>query len=428
MSDDLFVTDYRLQHALSGRGFLPGKAAIQDGIQAPADWNRHWLNALSYSSRRLVVINVLGDSITEGNFCTDERNISTGNCYVQLLAKKLQAQYGDGGGGFQNFYNPSLNGTTYTDTAPIVLTGTGITFGTQATPTGTYINLVSVGNAVQTYARGSKVVIWFLRNVSGGIADVTIDGVDKGNVNTAGSNTFLIVEYTGLSNTDHTVVITYASGGSANLNIMGVGGYNASGVVINKLSVPGLSPAKITQSAIQTAYGNQYDNMIGSPFTSGATTPTGLPYLAPDLFINALIVNGQASSDQTTYFNDIMQILQYHRILKPNSMSILQLLPHYGNYKAIYYLMNRATCQQLASMYNCGFLDLSAYLPTGNSWMLSPGYFAVGTSNGAASCPTGSQGQSGIYGTNLNAIHPSDIGHQIMADSIYPVIMATASS
>lgn len=461
MSSSAFVTDYTLQHVLGGKGFIPGV-----GLNGGADsWDKHWRQALAQSKNRLVVCNILGDGITEGNYCSNPRLVNAGNSFVNLTAKALQAEYGDGGSGFQSLYDPSLSGNTYqyaNGNYPIQLTNDGnvVVFGTlgnTATPNSTFIQTKAGGspllsNSVSVRVRGSIVTVHFMTSTTGGSAFVTVDNNPGVTVNTFDANNldFLVVTFSGLSNTDHFVSITAPT--ATNVNCVGVGGYNQTGVVINRFSAPTLSARNAENAYIiqdGTGWGNIFANILGQNQVSWNSPADPLPYLKPDLFINALGTFGPTAQDNEFYLIDLFSNIRE----KAPTISIMTLAMVWGNFVNTLTVSHgsgvvpgvddvnpniveprqlvgriRTLDQDYAAQFNAGFLDLAQYFIFGNSLTAAgnAGFFARSSTNGGTDCPQGQEGLSGVPGNNLNGIHPSDVGHRMIAEALVKFIAPVA--
>lgn len=435
------ITEYQVIRLINGKGF--DDTVINGGtrgVYASSGATDNFHNDLRLSSQKRVIINILGDSITEGNFASDMRNASpTGTSYVANITRELQQLFGDGGSGFQHCYDPTNNGVTYSGlpTEPVVWGGTGNTITTFAgtPPYGSYTAVANLNASVTTFTRGSQVAIFIITNAGGARASVTIDDILVDVFDTYSvAATFSVRLYSVTANVVHTVKVTNigpsASGTSTSVAVFGMGGYNPTGVVINKFSRPGGSLENLVANANDagTGIGNLWENMIGA---NNITHPL-YPYFNCSLFIYALGVNGGTTSGANNYtFAQLWKAFNRMKQLKPTlDLFCIQTVAGSGSidsttgYQDIGYAQIRDQTQDVCRLLGAAFLDLNLYIKSAPSYLTlgSEGFFSIGTTNTSPQCPNGQAGLAGTPEVNLNGIHPSDAGMKTMSDVILPFL------
>lgn len=140
MSDNLFVTDYRLQHYLQGQGYLPGKAGGAGGATAYTDLtdaesvDLPTLNTPLFN--QLSTINEVLDTFTSG-----KQDKLTAGANITITSDNIISAAGGGGGGGGNVtsvktYGAVGNGTT--DDTAAFQTAINATTGILWIPAGKY--------------------------------------------------------------------------------------------------------------------------------------------------------------------------------------------------------------------------------------------------------------------------------------------------
>jgi hypothetical protein len=459
------ITEYQVTRMINGKGF--DDAAINIGSRgafAGSGAMDNFQNALKESYWRRVTINVLGDSISEGNFARDMRSLPSGTSYIAVLKNQLQLRYGDGGSGYQQFYNPSLNGAAYTglNTAPVTITGvvnTDISFPTSiatpliGVPPGSYTEIITGTGTITSYARGSSIVVFAIGRDLGGVATVTIDGIVQSPFSTVTTDpTYVTQVYTGFDpNVTHTITIGKSSTTGTFVDLMGVGGYNPTGIVFNKFTIPGLSTKTVTDTSVassatfstnlpylwNTISGTlMAENVSGIYPAANTRNSSQIPFLRCDLFMYVLNINNPAIASYDLYnlmFVGFNAMKQSNPLL--NFICVQPVAGTFNNgtvtagdssYNGFSYAQYRRLTKELMDLFGGLFLDLNLLIPgmQSISTSSSQGFWGVGTTNYAAACASGQAGLSGsITNANINAVHPSDIGHQMMAFALLPFFL-----
>lgn len=262
------------------------------GIYIPDGWGSSWQAKLAaaQAGSGLAKLGVRGDSISFGWYVSNPVTKS----FPGLLATSLQAQYGDGGSGFdgtlrsvvaQTAFTTSTNVSTAWNTAGAMYTLTGTwTLGSGWGPASSYLVTGTAGATATRTFRGASLKIYMQASGSSSYASWTysIDGASAVTVNdtSSGGNVIGVTTVTGLSAGTHTIVITKLASGGLPLNFHGIEGNNASGVRVDNFSKPGASgwtdyPASVGGGAASRAPGM---------WAGGSLNPT-------DLLIYALGVN-----------------------------------------------------------------------------------------------------------------------------------------
>lgn len=205
-------------------------------ITRPRGWGTRWFAALDEADTRLVRVGVLGDSVSCGLF-PDDHDLG----WVGLLRTALQARYGDGGSGWLDWFNSAVGG----------FGGPGGPNGGDTTATGAWTDVpggvngnarrptVSGNGATLTFRpRGTTLEIVSRTDPAFGRYDYQIDGGSVVQVAQNVTAAVSTVTISGLSPGAHTVVITAAAG---QCRIHGVRGRNATGILVDNLSIGGRS-------------------------------------------------------------------------------------------------------------------------------------------------------------------------------------------
>lgn len=407
-----------------------GIASTGAGITTPSGWNTALLSKLSTANSTRVNITVFGDSIAAGSYASNQIPSQNGTCWTAKLQSQLQALYGDGGSGFVQVAQSPLftNNSIYSSgQVPVNVVGSSWAYSTNAfaCPSGGFLGSTTIGETMTVYARGSSVSIFAFRDSNPAALFsamfVTIDGGTSTLIPLTSGPTASVncAEYvfSGLSAGDHSVVIQNhvdpANMSNNNINIIGVAGYNPTGVVVHNCSIPGYS-----LSGLISAGSSVYNGVFAQ--TGGLTFPT----LQADLLILALGANDNGVAAATTLTNFITEITAYRNQLGLNysNQSIMVLQENYGLFDNANLTQFRENTSSLANSYNYANVDLNVLIGQ-NSYQYSLfnlGFWSGG-SNGGSTAPT-STGASGTTLANSNGIHPSNTGHALIAALLLSVI------
>ncbi len=388
----------------SGNGSTTINPLVGPGLNFPAGWGSFYRNKLNNASNSLVRIMLLGDSISSGSFASNQIPNSSGKSWANILMKELQAVYGVGGSGFVSMssnINFASNNNYTNSQLPVSLQGSWIqqTYGAACAAALYY---QSNGNCSATfYTRGISIEIYYFCGPNQGSLVYTIDGSSPISFNTYNVNTFQTkLTINNLSSGEHSITIS----NSGALNLIGVGGYNATGVVIDNCSFPGLSLNSL--SNVSSLYGNVYDNAGGKQMKA-------------DLIIISLGLNDNidATTFQAKYIKMLTTYKQgsdYTNLGDNDILSVIQAPGLYGNSGT--FDTYRTVINNLSKVYNMGVIDLNTIL-LNNSYNkgIQMGFWATGVS-GSATCTT--VGNSGTNFANSNSVHESDIGHLAIANVV----------
>jgi lysophospholipase L1-like esterase len=388
------------------------------GAYSPTGWNSAFKTALSQSGTRLVQIGWCGDSISAGSFASNQMPNTHGKGFVQQLQNTLQTQYGDGGSGFVSpsaSYATVHNNIYPNGTLPVTWNPSSSTWGVShfgGGPNGTwYGGPDSVSDSMTFYVRGTKIVIYYMvGNETGlGTAQAVVDAGTPHVFSLVGSTKYKFTEYVINNQTagDHMVTISIASG--TDFYICGVGAFNATGVVINNFSSPGI--------ALQTVASSQ-GTSDDDPFScsGGGVVST----LVSDLNVLALGANDTAE-DGPSYLAYVQHAAQVWMTTARQSSTLFLNTVAAGNWTLTQYQNNishRAGTRAVAQSFGAAHIDLNPLLAHNSyNYLLGLGFWANGDVGGYPSVP-------GVSGTTTpNQLHPSDTGHTMMANAVYPLLI-----
>lgn len=443
MSDNLFVTDYRLQSLLSGNGFIPGKEITAGGgSSSGADTIQAFQEVLQNAISQRVVVAVMGDSISFGNYSSVNTQADLSNPatnYVGVLARALQSKYGDGGSGFSPNYwdtNATFN-AKYPTTNNRHVNWTGTWTVTKDSTARGFLGNVKVvpanGSKAQFITRGKHVAVYYGSSISGA-ADTFTVAIDGGSPDTvtvaAGGSTPAMFEkvYDVGATGMHTVVITGSSAPTVSIN--GVCGYNDTGVVVNNIATPGMLLSSYGSVTSLGAANSWVYSFLGYSTSSGAA-------LTPSLKADALILEfGLNDANTPVAVDTVLDPLVTASVFWRNYagtpvnlgngklMPLLYVQAAAGAWASDSDSINRLTAysdyctafRALAQQYNAVYVDLTS---TYNSYLKdkSEGYYFNNTVNTA--------------GANSNAtdlaesVHMGDLGHAAMGNIVLKALDPT---
>lgn len=219
----------------------PARAFVGGGANAdtrrvarrPRNWGTHWDDAKGLAAGRVVRVDMWGDSLTVGDDASGGATANTqaqkagwtNDSYAGILARALQARYGDAGSGF---YPPGLAVTTGTWTNGFGYGGPRTTAGAAASMTWERVR----GTEIRLYYANAAITGSLRYQIDGGsfttVTPPTGFGIDPG-----------VVIVTGLADTNHTVRVEWVSG---TVGIHGVEGRRGTtGVRVNRFAQHGLA-------------------------------------------------------------------------------------------------------------------------------------------------------------------------------------------
>ena len=210
----------------------------------PVNWGAHFRAAVNDADTRLVSILIPGDSLAVGEDATDW----FADGYPGQLAAALQAEYGDGGSGFIGAGWVAGAGT---GGGQVATTGSWTVLENQGGLGRKCLTAASPGNGATaaTVCRGTSVDMFFRTDPSFGTWQYKIDAGSFVNVALNTTAAITKVSVSGLSAGDHLVTIKANSGQGI---WYGNRGRNATGIIVDNVSVSGTELAHLAQDTTGT--------------------------------------------------------------------------------------------------------------------------------------------------------------------------------
>lgn len=341
--------------------------------------------ALKNISTRKVKVYCIGESITRGEYSSDEVNKS----WVGVLKSSLQNKYGNAGEGFISIYEGALpsgtkprwklgNGWIVSGASNKVVSnvgGFGGCFGTSA-------KNISPASVVFT---GTAVDLLYAKASDGGTAVVTIDGKKVGTISCLDKTVSFSnkVSYSGLSNTTHKLVITPNT--KSSIFIEGItASSNKIGIEVDKIAI-----SSKRASYFNTAISKKVWNV--SP--------------APDLILLCFGFNESAHGFSVQeYKANMIGLVNYWQSRGSNVCLVIG--PRPADSWTTNWPAYATSMYEIANTYNTGIVDIyKAYFKDYTAAQKS-GFFGMAAND-----------YSGRSGTNT--AHPSDKGYKYIGDVIY---------
>lgn len=389
-------------------GYIRSRVARSDvGFYVPAGWGDYWRskrNAADGAQARIVAV---GGSSTAGWHSSDLIKTS----WIGRLQTALQAQYGAGGSGF---FPTSRTSTIISATSAIPAWTAA---GCLATPVGdwragtsypgpgvTYVYTEIAGSTLTFKVTGQTVSIYTVAGPppAGTRAAWTysIDGAAPVTVQDAGGTvaSIQVTKIPNLSPGEHTVTLAWAgttSDADQFLSVCGVSGENPTGVIVDNLARPGAASNRYTA---QTA-------SAGAVWNGGASW-------SGDLAIYSAAPNDAAATTPVTGAQWETNVVSWLRAVKAANYNtdILIVLPHIGNYEsAPIYHEYSARARTIAETYGAALVNVWTLGKTSWAYWSDMGYWGTQTNPG---------------GAGTDGVHPSDAGHQYIADQVLPLLMS----
>lgn len=407
-------------------GVLLNTGGAKSGLYLPSGWNSAWKAKLALASSGLARIAVVGDSIVQGGYASDNNS----KPWIYLMRNSLQALYPAGGSGFRGSVNSIVgwNNSTYTGNGGVsaslaTLTGTWVMLAVLPEgPGATVLEADTVGATYTDVVQGTQVDVYFLTTstIVGGQINVTIDGVAQGATSTntgalgIGKRTF-----SGLASGNHVVTITAvdANGTTIKLFFIGMSGSNGNGVIVDNYgrgSFP--SYAYANRSGLTGAFTNSGGTTYGNNASYGAYGMAGQwsggSKNGADLIIYSMGINDSHGSPNTPttpsqYFSNVRDYLQdvMDGGTKTGKTSILLMSNFMGQLSfqdaaTKYYKDYVRQLNDMAAVYGCAHVNIDALL--NNSW-----------NNAQALGYMGNVAAPGAAGSDV--VHYSDAGHAYIA-------------
>jgi hypothetical protein len=380
------------------------------GLYLPSGWGQFWIAKRNAAAAGKAVIAAVGDSITAGYYSSDPYHLG----WVGRLRSSLQAQYGDGGSGFRkaiesqpayvdlSFPTAAINAYVASGVA-FVTTGTwavGITAAGYAGPAGRFLTSTTSGSTITFTVRGTTVSVYFA-TASGFASSIpwTIDGVAQTPINQNEAAGTYKISVTGLALGNHTVKFTVPSGG-ASVNISGVSGENATGVVVNDFAIPGLGTS--------SSYSNN-DVYGGVGLWSG-----GSSYPADLVIYGAFGDDVLSDAGGDVWETNARRYLSGVKEGTNGQSDILIVAPHIGQFDTSFVYQEYVDrARGLAETFGAAFYDMWRVGRNSWSYWQSLGYFAIEDGSGNSGSSEG---------------HLSDAGSAYVASLLLPIVNAAQPS
>jgi lysophospholipase L1-like esterase len=387
-------------------------ARTDRGIYIPPGWGTGWRTKLAaaQAGSGKAVLATVGGSSTQGYYASNVRTKG----WVDLLRTSLQATYGDGGSGFRGSSLTSLFQTANSVPAEATaaynaagnlatLSGTWSAGGNDFGPGAYYVFTQQAGATWTLSVRGSTIRIYTVGG-GGNHANFTysVDGSAAVPVtDIGGAQQIQVTTITGLSAASHQVVLTYAGTGSNFLSVCGIAGENTSGVIVNNFA----------------RYGSRAANYSGVTVSGDQTMSTGYnggPQYPADLVILTHGPNDANNNDSgDTWAKNTRKMISYIRdgAGATGTTDLAIMMPHVGAYDTTNYLYQDYCERALGLAHTFGAAVVNMWTLGNNSWNYwhSFGYWANASSPGTA---------------GTDQVHPSDAGHQAIADVLAPILTA----
>ncbi|MFD5899050.1 GDSL-type esterase/lipase family protein [Streptomyces sp. NPDC060366] len=392
--------------ALASYGLaVDASAPDAKGVYVPAGWGEHWraARAQAVAGTGLARIVTLGGSATQGFYASNPHTAS----WPGVVRAALQAEFGDGGGGFKSSSMSSTVLASGDATALAAWQSAGAIVGQTGTwslsanrygpgITGVY---TEAAGATMTYVvRGATVRIF---TISGGTRPsftYAIDGASAVTVTVpAGSAAVQVTTVTGLTAGNHTVVLTCGTTTTGQyLTVAGVSGENASGVIVHNLARAGAGSG---------SYATLPESALNATWNGGVSYPA-------DLCIYTAGPN-DASSDvlPDVWVDNLAAWLKGVRDTGASvgATDIVIGLPHYGKHtgSTARYAEYAARLRSLADAHGAAVVNW--WTIGRNSWEFWNGQGLWGTNAG-----TGAAGS--------DSVHLSDAGFEVMAAPVVDLL------
>jgi lysophospholipase L1-like esterase len=319
----------------------------------------------------------IGDSITRGEFTSDEPNTA----WACVLRKSLQAKYGNAGEGFINVYEGTLPAGSHSR----VTFGAGwaLSPGSKSGFGGCYANSTGATTPLTINFTGDKFTIIYTKGPTGGNADVKIDGTSIGTLSCTGATiTFNNYQtFTGLTVGAH--VLTIVPANTTQVWVQGIlAEISATGVQVHRIGYSGYVSGDWNNANTKASW-------AGKP---------------PHLAIIALGINDGGTGVSLTTYKNNMEALVQHFISVGSSVILLPYMTSgsgwataWPNYVKVNY--------ELSKKYNTGLIDI--YQAWGKSYTFAQ---TRGLYGPATNDFTGASGS--------NTAHPGDKGHRYIASIV----------
>ncbi|WP_326827434.1 SGNH/GDSL hydrolase family protein [Streptomyces sp. NBC_01751] len=393
--------------SLDSRGRVTAsQLSVCQGSYVPGNWGRFWKPARDAArTGGKAKVMCVGDSVTYGYYTSDLVNKG----WTGLIRNTLQATYGDGGSGLYS----TCRSSTIIGTGKDAITATWTANNSIISQTGTWTNtsnfegpgitsIYTNGTATATFKfRGTTLEIFTLTGLNTPNAAYTYK-IDSGStVNVPDPNSpspvVTVKKVTGLSAGNHTVTIAWnGSLATERLNLIGVAGENAGGIVVDNAGRSGSRSDHFYTVGTANALWNGGSNR------------------SADLIIYALGLNDAAQSISVDAWQD--NLLRYLGSVKAantvnaGATDLLFLVQHRGNFgDNTLYSQYMGRLRGIAEAYGAALVNVWSLGRNNWTYWNQLGYWGNAV------------GVGGTAGTD--SVHPSDAGHQFIADTLLPILM-----
>lgn len=388
-------------------GLVRSNGWISKGIFVPPGWGTNLKNALLGSDTTLANIAFIGESITQGY---DASNFGT-TSYVSRVRIGLQNSFEDGGSGYVSVRNSIYDGS-YTSTQTNCSKSLNWTAIQNSGGPANFLLSSAVNGSTITFTNviGTRIRLFYGRDLNGGNFTVSIDGGTAVTVNSNGTAFVAVYTVTGLSFVPHTVVITCQSAPSLTL-IYGVRGFHTQGVTCDNFGIAEQTSGSLLLSTGAVQYGNVAD------WSGGINFQAKLVVYAIGLHDAKGLSGGATTADNyLTNFLTWAKRVREGQIYNQSGgrVDLMFFSPHIGQWQnpaspEYYLMMNRI--ESILMTYNIAYINMSTIY--NNSY------------KDALSASLWSNGHTGTGAAGSDAVHPGNVGSQIYADAILSVINTT---
>lgn len=369
------------------------------GVHVPENWGAIWRAKRDAAGSAPAVIGVMGDSICTSFYSSDLRLKG----FVDLARTDLQTAYGNGGSGYHStaltqmvsalaLYN-SANG--YIDKVGTWVGAVGAGNDTGVGECYVYSNQVSPKPTLTFYrVRGTTLKIYHPTSAGGGSFKAYVNGGLVGTYTCAGASAQVVETVASgiAAGTSYTVVIE-GQGDGAYTYINGVAGENSTGVRVNNYGKGG-------------AKADDFRNNSGN---RPAAAWSGGQYYPCDLLIYALgLGEAAAGYSMTQYGESVRSSIEAVKDYTGSATDLLFVMPLVGHHElstALNWGRQVEVIRTIAAHYGAAMIDYTA---------LFSGYYPFQAQSGwGIIFGSGDDGIIGHAGTD--DVHPSDVGHALMA-------------
>ena len=378
-------------------------------VQFPVGWGVRFWSALSQCSTRLVRVAVLGDSVSSGDCASSQYPNALGRGYVQLLAERFRGLCPDGGSGLQS---PSSNAafagnTGYTDEQlPVHSVGFVDVNYALGTMGAAYFRALQANASLDFYMRGTQLTIFYLIGPAFGSFTVRIDGLLVARVFATSPALVQTKAVFSVPAGEHRLLIITQS--SAEVSISGVSGEYAKGVVVDNISVPGISLAQMMNA----------NTSVGSPFASA----DGGLFQTADMVLVMLGLNDASEG----YSADVMKAAFNSTVTTYQAAGISDVILVLANGNGDTFESYRSMLSSLAAELGVAFIDLNLVRSFNYTTLCESGFYGLTNGPGQSACTHPGMASTNV--SNCNSVHPSDVGHYNMARVLFPWLSSPRAS